>query len=354
MRKFIIFRTDRLGDYLIHSRPIYEIKRTYKDAYIIVVCSKVNKKILDKADYIDELIEFNKKDPFFLKFKTFMYILKSKYYACFVLDGKNFSYLCNIFLRSKKKYGLLYKSFKKFFFDIKSFKPSKIYSFLFFDKFETFTSRKYLIKSECLAQKYLNLFNELNLNLTVNDKYIFQNIDSIKLKFKNLITKLNLDNYVIIHLDEKWLDVDNVQDKLSIAIVNFEKKIKKKIIITAYNNNFDYFLNLKKKFTYFNCVDDNFDKIKISNVTIIDNIKIFMFEQFLKYSKLNISCHAGFVAQVCGANDGKILDIINENDHMWYSCWKPMNTYHKFIFKSDKNGNKKKLDDIFNEIANNF
>ena len=351
MKKFIIFRTDRLGDYLIHSRPIFEIKRIYKDSFIIVVCSKVNKKILDKADYIDELIEFNKQDSFLLKFKTFIYIIKSKYYACFVLDGKNFSYLCNIFLRSKKKYGLIYKSFKKFFFNLKSFKPSKFYSFLFFNKFKTFTSRKYLNKYECLAQKYLDLFNELNLNLTVNDKYIFQNINTIEFKFKNLIPKLDLNNYVIIHFDEKWLDVDKVQDKLSTALIHFKKKINKKIIITAYNNNFDYFLNLKKKFTYFDCLDDNFDRIKTSNITIIDNLNIFMFEQFLKYSKLNISCHAGFVAQVCGANNGKILDIINENDHLWYSCWKPRNTYHKFIFKSDKNRNKKKLDDIFDEIS---
>ena len=153
MKKIIVFRTDRLGDYLIHSRPIFEIKRKYKDSFIIVVCSKVNKKILNKADYIDELIEFNKHDSLLLKLKTFLYILRSKYYASFVLDGKNFSYLCNIFLRSKKKYGLIYKSFKKFFFNIVSYKPSKLYSFLFFDKYETFTSRKYLIKNENLSQK---------------------------------------------------------------------------------------------------------------------------------------------------------------------------------------------------------
>ena len=76
-----------------------------------------------------------------------------------------------------------------------------------------------------------------------------------------------------------------------------------------------------------------------------------MFERFLKFSILNISCHAGFVAQVCGANGGKLLDIINKKDFVYYSCWKPLNTYHKFIFKSDKNQNKKKLDDIFNEIV---
>jgi len=351
MKRFIIFRTDRLGDYLIHSRPIYEIKKKYKDCFITVVCSKINKKILDKVDYIDELIEFNKNDSLLSKINTFLYIFKSKYYACFVLDGKNFSYFCNCFLRSKKKYGILYQSYKKLFLNFKSYKPSKLYSFLFFDKAEYFTSRKYLIKPENLSQIYLNLFNELDLNLTIYDKYIFQNINTINSEFENLRLKLDLNDYILIHFDEKWIDIDEVKIKLSESLIKFETKIKKKIIITAYKNNFDYFQNLKNNFTYFNCADNNFNKIKISNITILDEVNIFMFERFLKYSKLNISCHAGFVAQVCGANGGKILDIINENDLNWYSCWKPMNTYHKFVFKSDKNKNKKKIDEIFNEIV---
>ena len=62
MKRIIIFRTDRLGDYIIHSRPIYELKKKYSDSHIIIVCSRINKKILEKASYIDELIEYNKDD----------------------------------------------------------------------------------------------------------------------------------------------------------------------------------------------------------------------------------------------------------------------------------------------------
>ena len=350
MKRFIFFRTDRLGDYLIHSRPIFEIKKKYKDSFITVVCSKVNKKILDNTDYIDELVEFNKHDSLLSKFYTFIYILKSKYYASFVLDGKKFSYLCNCFIRSKKKYGLVNQTFKKLLFKFKFYKPSKLYNLLFLDKAEYFTSKKFLLKPENLSQKYLNLFGEFNLNISIMDKYIFQNTDEIKLRFKDLRSKLDLQDFIVIHFDEKWLDVDDVQNKLSSALINFQKKAKKKIIITAYDNNFIYFQNLKKNFTYFNCSDDNFDRIKISDITILDQVNIFMFERFLKHSKLNISCHAGFVVQVCGANGGKILDIINENDLIWYSCWKPSNTYHKFVLKSDKCKVKKEIDDIFDEI----
>ncbi len=350
MKKIIIFRTDRLGDYLIHSRPIYEIKKKIKDSYIIVVCSNINKKILKETNYIDELIEFNKKDPFFKKTKIFFYIVKKKYFAIFVLDGKKFSYLCNIFANSKNKYGLIYQSVKKFIFNFKSYKPSKLYNYFFFNKSEFFTSRKYLVKSENLCQKYLNLFNELQINLNVKDKYIFQSPKKIVTEYNTLSLNLNLKNYIIIHFDEKWLDIIDINTELTKSIINFQKIINKKIILTSFNNNYNYFKNIKKDFPYYDCANNNFHDVKISNITILDNMNIFMFERFLNFSELNISCHSGFVVQVCGANGSKVLDIINKIDHEWYSCWKPLNTHHNFVFKSLENSVQRKLSEIFDEI----
>ena len=139
MKNIIIFRTDRLGDYLIHSRPIYELKKKYTESHLILVCSNLNKKILEHTKYIDEIIIFDKNSSFFKKLKVFFKIIKKKYFASFVLDGKNFSYICNLFLFSNKKYGLLYKSNKKIFnFNFNIYKPYKLYGFFF------------LINSQCL------------------------------------------------------------------------------------------------------------------------------------------------------------------------------------------------------------
>ncbi|MDC1093050.1 hypothetical protein OAS35_02960, partial [Pelagibacteraceae bacterium] len=110
MKKIIIFRTDRLGDYIIHSRPIYELKKKYSLCRITVVCSKLNEKILKHTKYIDELIIYDKNFSFFNKFKIFLKIIKNLYFASFILDGKKFSYFCNIFIRSKYKLGLSYRS----------------------------------------------------------------------------------------------------------------------------------------------------------------------------------------------------------------------------------------------------
>ena len=334
-KKIIIFRTDRLGDFIIHSRPIYELRKKIKNSYIIVVCSKLNKKILNECNYIDELIIYDKNLFFLSRLKIFFSIIFNKYYAAFILDGKNFSYLCNIFLFSKYKFGMIYRSYifilKK---KLSLHKPSKLYASFFFTKYETFTSRKYLTKNENLCQKYLNLFNFFNLDLKSTDGYFFEpNTSSIKL-FEDIKKFINLKDYVLIHFDEKWLDITNHDVDLKDAIDNFYSNIKKTIIITSYNNNFRYFKKLKQSYNYFNLHNNQIHNLKNSNIFILDNLEIFLFEQFLKNSIINISCHSGFIAQVCGANSGKLIDIINEKDLEWYSCWAPVNTFHKFIFKS--------------------
>lgn len=335
MKKIIIFRTDRLGDFIIHSRPIYELKKKIKDSQIIVVCSKLNQKILLENDYIDKLIVFDKGFSIFKKFEVFFQILFSYYYASFVLDGKNFSYLCNIFLLSKFKLGICYKSFIQLFgFKLNLIKPSKIYNFLFFTKYETFTSKKFLKKNENLCQKFLNLFNFFKLDLKITDNYVFQPQQKSIEIFNSIKKTINLKSYILIHMDEKWLDVLNNKSDLIESINNLQLTTKRMIIITAYNNNFEYFNILKKVYTYYDLINNQLINFNNSDIMILDNLQIFLFERFLKNSLINISCHSGFVVQVCGANNGKLIDVINERDLEWYSCWAPLNTFHKFIYKS--------------------
>ena len=48
-----------------------------------------------------------------------------------------------------------------------------------------------------------------------------------------------------------------------------------------------------------------------------------------------LSYQSPYLVQVSGANNSKIIDIINKKDLIWYSCWVPKNTFHKFVFKSN-------------------
>ena len=56
MKKFIIFRTDRLGDFLITTNIIKKIKETYKKSHITVVGSPLNKILLKNYKKIDKTI----------------------------------------------------------------------------------------------------------------------------------------------------------------------------------------------------------------------------------------------------------------------------------------------------------
>ena len=78
-------------------------------------------------------------------------------------------------------------------------------------------------------------------------------------------------------------------------------------------------------------------------------------ERMINYSKFALSCHSGYLVQVSGTNKSKIIDIINKKDFIWYSCWLPKNTFHKFVFKSnerEKFAIKKILFDVFKIIKN--
>jgi ADP-heptose:LPS heptosyltransferase len=335
MKKIIIFRTDRLGDYLIHSRPIYELKKKIRDSRIIVVCSQINEKILKQTDYIDQFIIYDKKFSVYIKFKIFFSIIFQNYYSTFILDGKNFSYLCNIFLFSKFKFGISYLSSINFFsLKINIHKPSRLYNFFFFTKYECIPSRRFLINSENFCQKYLSLFNFFNLNLKPSDNYIFQTTKNSEDQFETIKRTINLKDYILIHFDEKWLDILDLNNDLIESIKNLFLEVNKTIILTSYNNDFKYFKHIKNYFTYFNLKNNNIENLTFSNIIILDNLEIFLFERFLKNSFINISCHSGFVVQACGANKGKLIDIINEKDFKWFDCWRPLNTFHKFVFKS--------------------
>ena len=143
------------------------------------------------------------------------------------------------------------------------------------------------------------------------------------------------NKYILFHFDEKWKDIKFVDQRLLINLVNLQKKIKKKIVITSFKNNFDYYRALKKK-------------LISKNIHLIENCDLYFFERLIKYSSYSISCHSGFMVQIAGANLSNLIDIINKEDYLWYSCWKPLNTQHKFIYKSNKF--KKSIDDLFNDI----
>ena len=338
MKNFILFRTDRLGDFLIITNIIKALKKKYPKSKITVVASQLNYHFIKKYKIIDRVILYNKNYNFLKKIQIFKIINDRNYDASFSVDGKSFSNLCTFFLKSKLKLGLIYK-YK--IFGIPFYKPNLLFKIIF-KYYETFTSKEYLNKIEHLPTKLINLSNKLYLKIKASDKYYYKPLINNK-NFKKKFKKIIKNKFILIHLDEKWSDINGIKENLYEELVFFQKKIKCKIIITSFKNTFDYFINFKKKLKM----------KKNKNIILFENKGLEIMERMINYSKFSLSCHSGYLVQVCGANKSKIIDIINKEDFIWYSCWLPKNTFHKFVFKSNERKKfeiKKILFDVFKII----
>ena len=338
MKRFIIFRTDRLGDFLIISNIIKKIKDKFKDSHITVVASPYNARIIKNYKIIDKTIIYKRNKSIINKFKIFKELNKYNYFASLSLDGKSFSNLVNFFINSKFKLGLSYKFNLNFFlFKIFWSKPNFIYNNLVFNYFNYFTSKKSLVKIEHLPTILSNLANKLKINVKKNDAYFFEINRKDAQKAKKIFrSKINKE-FILIHFDEKWIDIKNIEEDLYKEIIKFQNRIKKKILISSNNNRFPYYLNFKNK------IKGN------KNIILLENLNLNIFERLIHMSKFSISCHSGFLVQISGFNKTNIIDIINKRDLTWYSCWKPLNTKHKFVYKS--NFNKRfRLKSIFKQI----
>ena len=323
MKKFIFFRNDRLGDFLILTNILKSIKEKYKDSHITVVCSPLNYSLVKKYKIINQVYLYNKKDSFFKIISLLRKINKGNYYASFAVDGKSFSNLCNFLIRSKYKLGLVY-NYK--IFNLWLSKPNFFYKYFIFNKYEAFTSKKDLTKIEHLPTKLINLANYFKLNLKAKENYYFNASTKDKKIFKKYYTKFIQRKYILLHFDDKWSDIKNIEDKLFFNILELQKRIKLKIIISSFKNKNRFFLNLKKQI-----FKNKYDK----DILLIENSDLPFFERLINHAICSISCHSGFLVQIAGTNSSNLIDIIHKEDYNWYSSWKPKNTKHKFIFKSN-------------------
>ena len=103
MKKFIFFRNDRLGDFIILTNIIKSIKKKYKDSHVVILCSPLNQNLVKKYKIIDQVYIYSKQISFFKKISLLNKIVSDNYYASFAVDGKSFSNLCNIKTSQKKK-----------------------------------------------------------------------------------------------------------------------------------------------------------------------------------------------------------------------------------------------------------
>ena len=217
MNRYLIFRTDRIGDF-IFSRIITDaIKKKNSSNIIDFVCSDYN------ANYIKNFKDINKifildKYNLILMIKNLIAINFNKYDYIIILDGKRRSVFFSIFLKAKYKIVLL-----------KDWRPYLLLK-LFFDN--------YIINSEIKSQynNFTSLANLIDLKVDKNISYYKSYL------FKKNRKKIKDSNFTLLHLDEKWFEgfyyndftYMNLNNKnFDILIKTIFNKFKNKIIITS-------------------------------------------------------------------------------------------------------------------------
>ncbi|MDB3946529.1 hypothetical protein N9404_00380 [Candidatus Pelagibacter sp.] len=251
----VIFRTDRLGDFIISCPFIKSYKKHFPNNSMTVISSEYNFNFVNSFDFISKTISMKLKDNLFLRLfdliKIILILRKKEYKDIIVLDGKKRSFFVSFFLKGRKSILLQSK------------KLSQLTRLLGYQ-----TVMNHEIQSQLINFSFLA--NILNFNICNKNPNIFKN--------RKLTNKFDLKKkYIIIHLDEKWFtqhyysDFTDINPK-SFEIENFIKKVffytkeNCDIILTSGS------VKLKNLFEYtskFEKIATNIFKKKIENNSII-------------------------------------------------------------------------------------
>lgn len=293
MNNYLIFRTDRIGDFLLTAILIKSIKRNDPGCYIFLVSSEKNFEYANSFENIDKV--FFLKKGFINKIKLFFSLNKYSYKSIIVHDSKNRSKIISFFLKSKKKYI-----------------PNNNKLISYIDEIKNIL-------------KYLNFnFTDIDLN-TLNNR----NINFFKLDQKD---------YILFHFDEKWIfnkyiesyvNIEPNEKDLEFFLNSLSLKSNKNIIVTTGISTPDILENIFKK--------------NLNNkIELIKNTNFIDLECLINHSSLLISCH-GSVSHVAAAKNIKQIDIVDESYD--YNKW----TKH---FRSYKSINRKPFKELSTEILN--
>ena len=303
--KYIFFRTDRIGDFLLSAILIKSVKRSDKFSFITVVASKKNYLYIKNFSFIDEVILFP--ESYFSKIIFYLRFIFKKFYLIALLDGKKRSLYFALLTRSKFKFLFTYKGFYKVLFKI-------FFTKIFYDD-----------DSENKISEIKHLLKFLNFNL---DKSDLNTIDKPSVLVRNFDIP-STDKYTLFHLDEKWIFKDYIHTYKSIepeseeSLIKFIEQLVKKtqrdVLISTGNlpNRFTNFL--KKEFFNYN---NNIYQYQVFNnkVFFLDALSFLKLEKLILSSNLLITCH-GAVTHVAASSNIRTIDIIDKSEKVFFNKW---------------------------------
>ena len=280
--KTLIFRTDRIGDFIISCPFILSYKKKYKDNKIVIISSEYNFNYIKNFKFINKIFPLKNEIKFIKKIFVLIkmiFLLRSMNFSdIIVLDGKKRSFFISLFLKGKKSILLQSKSLEFF---SKIFKYKIVHNYELQDQFKNISY----------------LASLLNFNINNNDIEVY--------KSYNFNNSINLEQkYIVIHLDEKWFtkyyykdftDINPTSEQLKIFIEKIFYSLDGvyNIVLTSGSKE----LNVLKKFTdeFELNVNEKFLQKKIQDKYIFFMRKSTFndLELIIKKSSFLICCEGG-------------------------------------------------------------
>ena len=285
MNKYLIFRTDRIGDFLILAVLIKSIRRNDPDSFINVVASEKNYNYIKSFKIVDKVTLLTK--GILSKLKLIYFLRKEKYNTIIIHDRKQRSILISLFLKTNLKIVSNANLNISYFSDIK-----KILNHLNFS------------------------FDKADLNTLNNRTYVgLENLEN---------------NYILFHFDEKWIHKEYISNYINIEpsekeLVSFfnllVNKTNKKLVVTTGLNSPQI---LNKIFR------DKFN----AKINFFNNLNFLEMENIIDKSDLLISCH-GAISHLASAKNIKQIDIIDESKTDFYKKWTDHFRNYSFIYRKN-------------------
>ena len=300
-KNILIFRTDRIGDFLITYPAILAIKNYFSESSLTLVSSEKNHLYAKELSFFDNIFMYPEKN-IFKKAKFFFLILKKKFDYIFVFDGKDRSLISILFNSCKNKF-VIYPEHKIKF-------PYKIFNISF-------------IKNDgkkSIDDLYQETLRAAKIDTKTSDHYNF-----LKDKKCRDVYKLPINNYVHIHFDEKWfnniyiktLSEINPTEEDFVSFLNELVSRKNDILITTGLLKIDLLEKMKKSFFTKKTSNIYFKNLFDYKIFFVENSTFHDLEFLVKSAKILIACH-GSLLQSASAFRIKILDIFEKDLEVWY------------------------------------
>ena len=287
MNKYLIFRTDRIGDFLVTAILIDCIKKNDPSSNITLVASNKNYSYIKNFQSIDYVIEF--KNDLLSKINLIFRLRKNKFHNIIIHDNKKRSKIISLFLRFKNK----------------------------------------ILVNDIDHLSHIRIIK----NILHNMKFSFfeECLDTLK-----HIKREKTDQTIQLHFDEKWIYNDYIKKFVNIEpskneLVNFIKEIqnvtKKEIIITS-------------GFKVPSILKEILPTISRLKLKLYDNLNFSELETVTSKSNILISCH-GAISHVAAACNIKQLDIIDRSYN--YSRWTEHFRNYNYLYRDKFNLLAKKI-----------